>query len=96
MCMVLAKYIYIYIFIYLVKYVCSIITSAPIMVTEVAKLLYHWTYLSPLPSLSMSPQPPPTLSSVSIFLLLSSLAPLCSMSTLLVVQYGTIEKVNHK
>jgi len=69
-------------------------TSSParkhIVVNEMAKLLYHWTYLLPLPSLSMQPQasahlslkPLPTSASVS--LLLSSLALLCFMSTLLV------------
>jgi len=48
-------YIVLAIFIYLVKYVYSVITSVPIMVNEVAKLLYHCIYLSPLPSLSMLP-----------------------------------------
>jgi len=39
------------IYIYGVKYVYSIITSAPVMINKVAKLLYHCTYLSPLPSI---------------------------------------------
>jgi len=42
----------IHIYIYLVKCVCTIIISAPIMANEVAKLLYHCTYLSPLSSLA--------------------------------------------
>jgi len=36
------------------------------VVNEVAKLLYHCTYLSPLPSLSMQPPPHPTSSSASV------------------------------
>jgi len=47
------------------------------MVNKVAKLLYHCTYLSPMISVSMLPQPLPTS--------LSSLALLCYMSTSLVL-----------
>jgi len=77
MCMILQLYIYIC----LVKYVYSIITSAPIIVNKVVKLLYYCTYLSPLPSLSVPPQPL-ILNPLPLFI--SSLALLCYMCTLLV------------
>jgi len=50
--------------------------------------LYYCTYLSPLPSLSMLPQPLPTSFSASVSLLLSSLTLLYYMNILPV--YGFV------